>query len=219
MGKEKFSCPHCGLVYNFRPDWAGQKAKCKCCKNAFTVPDQPTIVRNPKPKPISTESSVPEATIFIGDTPVAPAIEIPSAPAQPMEILDAEPVPFLEPIDEPPVASVVPSTPAPAADTHGVASDAPGTPAASSAPDPFLPNAVPMNDPLANYASPNAGLGTPTGGTTLQRPKKAKASAGPSITQGILAHLKTRPLVCALTFATLTVFFCCLVHEQFFQCQ
>ncbi|MGD9127851.1 MAG: hypothetical protein PVH19_10790 [Planctomycetia bacterium] len=202
MGKEKFSCPHCGLLYNFRPDWAGQKAKCKCCKNVFTVPDQPTTIqRDSKATSSSSKKEAPpEAKIVVDDTPIAPqapptppeAKLLPQAPL----VMDAESA-ILDPIDEPAAAPTPtsPTGPPPALiqDTYQI--ESPSNAGADS---------IPFNDPLANYAPPGASQSDPfaaASGPALQSPKPKKMkkrSAGGGSGVSITKYLLSRPLACIL---------------------
>lgn len=181
--KEKFSCPHCGIQYDARPDWAGQNAKCKCCKNVFTVPG--TLLASVDPRigePTQAGESRPllEADM-VGETSSASKTPAPEAEV----IVDAELVPFLEPIEEP---AAVPSQ-----ETYPIAS-------------PPVPE---VSDPFANGFPFDSELGEVATGTKICRPQPPKMS-GKKATQGTLKYLASRPLACLLFLSTfITIYGIC----------
>lgn len=183
---EKFSCPHCGMRYNTQPNLAGQKAKCKGCRNVFTIPGTSSNQGNLQPASLVQElnhasnltpKSIPEARIIIDASPAPQPRSSGNAgkiTTTPHAAPNVKPT-FLEPIDEPSVN-----------DTYHLS---------------------PHEEDL--FAGP--ALGDLTGGTKLnpaQFAKTSKVASVPNGSQGFLSYLASRPLACILFLTNFIPIYC-----------
>src|SRR4051812_999695 len=70
-----FSCPACGQVFAFRPEFVGKQVRCQKCSNVFPVPNPDVVLEAPMVEPVAGQPSSRQPAGYGRKSPSADVID------------------------------------------------------------------------------------------------------------------------------------------------